>query len=63
MITLTRQLARQVHDVFRRALPKPTSGSPQPVVLETGPAGLSIRSWSLTAAVEFHEAASSKPKR
>lgn len=56
LITLTRQLARQVHDVFRRALPKPTSGSPQPVVLEAGPAGLSIRSWSLTAAVEFHEA-------
>ena len=56
MITLTRQLARQVHDVFRRGLPKPTSGSPQPVVLEAGPAGLSIRSWSLTAAVEFHEA-------
>jgi hypothetical protein len=56
LITLTRQLARQVHDVFSRTLPKPTSRSPQPVVLETGPGGLSIRSWSLAAAVEFHEA-------
>jgi hypothetical protein len=53
LITLTRKLARQVHDVFRRGLPRL---NPLAVVVRTDQDGLHISAWSPEAALEYHEA-------
>jgi hypothetical protein len=53
LITLTRKLARQVEDVFRRALPRL---NPPAVVVRTDREGLRISAWSQEVAIEYREA-------
>lgn len=53
MITIHRNLARQVRAVFRRALGATRGGRSCPVTLSSGPTGLRIRAMSLDVAVEF----------
>jgi hypothetical protein len=52
LITLTRKLARQVQDVFRRGLPRL---NPPAVVLRTDHEGLRISAWSPEVALEYRE--------
>ena len=54
MITITRNLARQVRAVFRRALHITPRGLSYPVTLQTGPDGLRLRARSPDAVVEYH---------
>jgi hypothetical protein len=63
LITLTRRLARQIHDVLRRALPKPVDGIPRAVLVHTDGNTLLIRAWSHQVAVEYREAASAVPEQ
>jgi hypothetical protein len=53
LITFTRKLARQVHDVFRRGLPKTVHGERPTVVLQTDRDGFRIRACSHEFAIEF----------
>ncbi len=54
MIAITRNLARQVRAVFRRALNITPRGRSMAVSFQTGPDGLRIRALSWDAAVEYH---------
>jgi hypothetical protein len=54
MIQITRNLARQIRSVFRRALNVTPRGPSYPIILQAGPGGLCIRAQSPVAAVEYH---------
>jgi hypothetical protein len=54
MISITRNLARQLHTVFRRSLNLPTRGPGSPVTFQTGSNGLCVRARTHDAAVEYH---------
>jgi hypothetical protein len=54
LISITRNLARQVRAVFRRALNLTPRGCSWPVTFQTSPDGLRVRSRSSDAAVEYH---------
>ncbi|MCH7725294.1 MAG: hypothetical protein IH991_02255 [Planctomycetes bacterium] len=54
MISITRNLARQLHIVFRRALNVSTRSPCTPVTFLTGPDGLRVRVQTHDAAVEYY---------
>jgi hypothetical protein len=54
LIAITRNMARQVRAVFRRALNITPRGCSWPLTFQTGPDGLRVRSRSSDAAVEYH---------
>lgn len=54
MITISRNLARQLRTVFRRALKITPRGRSYPVTFQTGQNGLLVRVCSPKAAVEYH---------
>jgi hypothetical protein len=54
MISITRNLARQILTVFRRALNVTARGPGTPVMFRTGPDGLCVRAHTHDAAVEYH---------
>ena len=54
MIWITRNLARQLHTVFRRSLNLPTRGPGSPVTFQTGSDGLRVRAKTHDAAIEYH---------
>jgi len=55
LITISRLLARQIRNVFRRAMSLSRKNVNLPIQVEVGPKGLRIRAVSSTAAVEFHD--------
>lgn len=61
MITLTRQLARQTHDVLRRALARRSIS--RTILLRADSDGLRIRAWSSDIAVEFHQPGTFEPEQ
>jgi hypothetical protein len=63
LIALTQQLAKQVHDVFRRGLPKPVRLDSLPVVLQAGSDGLRLRSWLPNAAIEYFQPGKLNPEQ
>lgn len=54
MISVTRNLARQLHMVFRRALNTSTRGPGTSITFQAGPDGLRVRAKTHDAAVEYH---------
>ena len=54
MISITRNLARQLQTVIRLALNISTRGPGAPVTFQTGPDGLRVRAQTHDAAVEYH---------
>src|SRR5262249_44025475 len=63
LITITRQLAKQVHDVVRRGLPKPVRLDSLAVTIETGAEGLRLRSWLPTATIEYWQSGKLAPEQ
>jgi hypothetical protein len=54
LITLTRNLARKIRSIFRRALNVTPRGLTYPVTFQAGPDGLCVRAQSPDAAVEYY---------
>jgi hypothetical protein len=54
LIALTRNLARKIRSIFRRALNVTPRGLTYPVTFQAGPDGLHVRAQSPEAAVEYH---------
>jgi hypothetical protein len=63
MIQITRNLARQLRSVLRRALNLTSHGLQPAVVFESGPDGLRIRCHSDQAAVEYYQPGKLAPER
>jgi hypothetical protein len=54
LIALTRNLARKIRSIFRRALNVTPRGLTYPVTFQAGPEGLRVRAQSPDAAVEYY---------
>jgi len=62
LITITRLLARQLREVFRRALKTPSKGFAPAITFRTGPEGLRVGARSGSLALEYHAPGDDPPE-